>query len=97
MGLCFIHSLVDGVVRKTAPAPGGPNTLTVIKHIERLQPGAHRPSTLRELNAMLTVSQIMTANVDLDDLLELIVGELVHAVDAERGTLYLVDEEMRIP
>jgi len=98
MGLHFIYSLMDDVVRKTAPAPGGPNTLTLIKRVERLQPGNRRqfPSqgrTLRELDAMLTVSQIIAANVDLDDLLELIVNELVETIDADRGTLYLIDEE----
>jgi len=93
MGLHLIHSVVDDVVRKTAPSPGGPNSITLIKHIERLKPGVHRPSTLRELNAMLTVSQIMATDVGLDDLLELIVNELVEAIDAERGTLYLIDEE----
>lgn len=93
MGLHFIHSLMDSVVRQTAPAPGGQNTLTLTKHIERLQPGDRRPSTLRELNAMLTVSQIVAANIDLDDLLGLIVNELVDTIGADRGTLYLIDEE----
>ena len=93
MGLHLIHSLMDGVERQTTPEPGGPNTLTLIKQIERLPPGAHRPSTMRELNAMLAVSQTMTANVDLDDLLRLIVNEVVTAIDAGGGTLYLIDEE----
>jgi serine phosphatase RsbU (regulator of sigma subunit)/anti-sigma regulatory factor (Ser/Thr protein kinase) len=93
MGLHLIHSLMDGVVRQTAPEPGGPNTLTLIKHIERMEPDTHRPSTMRELNAMLSVSQTMAANVDLDDLLRLIVNELVAAIDARGGTLYLIDEE----
>jgi serine phosphatase RsbU (regulator of sigma subunit) len=48
---------------------------------------------MRELNAMLAVSQTMTANVDLDDLLRLIVNEVVTAIDAGGGTLYLIDEE----
>jgi sigma-B regulation protein RsbU (phosphoserine phosphatase) len=93
MGLHLIHCLMDDVVREMAPTPGGPNTVTLIKRIEREQPDAHRPSTVRELRAMLNVSRIMAANVDLDDLLELIINELVRTIDAERGTLYLVDEE----
>jgi sigma-B regulation protein RsbU (phosphoserine phosphatase) len=99
MGLRLIHSLMDVVVRETAQAPGDPNTLTLIKHMERAPAsgarpdGARHPNTLRELNAMLAVSRIMTANLDLDDLLKLILNELAKAVDADRGALYLVDED----
>ncbi len=34
MGLQLIHSLMDDVVRETAPAPGGPNILILSKHVE---------------------------------------------------------------
>ncbi len=34
MGLPLIHSLMDGVVRETASAPGGPNVLMLSKHVE---------------------------------------------------------------
>ncbi len=34
-GLQLIHSLMDNVERKVASAPGGPNVLTLIKHVER--------------------------------------------------------------
>jgi anti-sigma regulatory factor (Ser/Thr protein kinase) len=33
-GLQLIHSLMDDVVRKTASAPGEPNTLVLRKHVE---------------------------------------------------------------
>ena len=36
-GLHIIHSLIDDVVRKTAPTPGGPNVLILSKHVEPLQ------------------------------------------------------------
>ena len=36
-GLQLIHSLVDDVVRKTSSAPGGPNVLTLSKHLRRQQ------------------------------------------------------------
>jgi len=39
MGLHLIHSVMHNVVRSMAPAPGGPNTLTLTKRIERLPPG----------------------------------------------------------
>jgi serine phosphatase RsbU (regulator of sigma subunit)/anti-sigma regulatory factor (Ser/Thr protein kinase) len=98
MGLHLIHSLMDRVVRQTTPAPGGPNTVVLNKHVERspvpgVGPRARRPSTLRELNAIRTIIEFMAANMDLDELLELIINELVDTIGADRGTLYLVDEE----
>ena len=33
-GLRLIHSLMDDVVRETASVPGGPNVLTLSKHVE---------------------------------------------------------------
>lgn len=93
MGLHLIRSVMDGVVRKTAPTPGETNSLTLIKKIERLRVGARRPSTLRELHAMRTISEVMASSTDLNGLLTLIVNELVETIDAEQGTLYLVDEE----
>jgi sigma-B regulation protein RsbU (phosphoserine phosphatase) len=93
MGLHLIQNLMDDVERQTASELGGPNTLTLVKRVERLPLGAQRPSTMRELHAIRTVSQIMTTGIDLDELLKLIVNKLVETIDAERGTLYLVDEE----
>jgi sigma-B regulation protein RsbU (phosphoserine phosphatase) len=104
MGLHFIYSLMDDVKRHTMPEPGGPNMLTLTKRLEsqpavgdsdRTGRGAfsERVSTLRELNAMLTVSRSMTADVDVDDMLVLIINELVQAIDAERGAIYLFDQE----
>ena len=34
-GLRLIHRLMDDVARETASAPGGPNVLTLSKHVER--------------------------------------------------------------
>ena len=34
-GLRLIHSLMDDVERETSSAPGGPNVLTLSKHVER--------------------------------------------------------------
>lgn len=93
MGLHFIESLTDGIVRQIAVHPGDANILTISKRIEQLKPGTSQPSAARELNAMLSVSQIMTTGLSLDDLLARIVNQLVETIDAERGTLYLVDEE----
>ena len=48
-GLYLIHSLIDNVVRETAPAPGGPNVLTLSKHIERLQSRCLSPQHSTEI------------------------------------------------
>lgn len=93
MGLHFIHRLMDGVERRTADSPGEPNTLKLIKRIERADPGQRTPSAIQELNAMRTVSEVMTSNIELDDLLNLIITKLVTTINAERGTLYLIDEQ----
>lgn len=92
MGLHFINKLMDSVERETAPVLGQPNVLRLVKLIEHSQPGQHLPSTVQELNAMRTVSEVMTSNINLDDLLSLIINKLVTTINADRGTLFLVDE-----
>lgn len=93
MGLHFIQNLTDDLIREIAQRPGDANKLTLVKHVDRLRPGISQPSAMRELNAMLSVSQIMATGISLDDLLERIVNQLVETIEAERGTLYLIDEE----
>lgn len=93
MGLHFIHNLMDHVDRTTTDVLGEENQLILYKQMERLRPGAHTPNAMRELNAMLNVSRVLSTNISLDDLLERIVNELVATIEAERGTLYLIDEE----
>jgi len=92
MGLHFIHTLMDRVERETTDEIGQPNTLTLVKLIERAKPGTRPPSPVQELNAMRTVSEVMTSNINLDDLLSLIISKLVSTIGAERGTLFLLDE-----
>jgi phosphoserine phosphatase RsbU/P len=72
---------------------GQPNTLKLVKLIERAEAGGSAMSPVQELNAMRSVSEVMTSNIKLDDLLNLILSKLVTTINAERGTLYLVDEE----
>jgi sigma-B regulation protein RsbU (phosphoserine phosphatase) len=100
MGLHFIHSLMDQVTRRVSQTRSEPNTLTLSKRIDRALPGApqeseQRISTQRELDAMLSVSRNISADVALDDLLALIVHELVRAVQAERGAIYLVTPDQK--
>ena len=35
MGVLLVHELMDEVTHTTASAPGGPNVLTMVKHIGR--------------------------------------------------------------
>lgn len=76
-----------------SPAPGEPNRLTLSARFEPVPPGVPSISPSRELNAMLAVSQSITTNMTLDELLTFIVNQLVETVGADRGTLYLVDED----
>ncbi|NLX09272.1 MAG: SpoIIE family protein phosphatase [Chloroflexi bacterium] len=93
MGLHFIHTLMDRVERETASRPGAPNTIRLIKHIERAAPDARPISAAQELNAIRTISEVITSNIELDDLLSLILNKLITTINAERGTIYLVDHE----
>lgn len=93
MGLHFINTLMDNVIRENGTRMGDANVLTMLKHIERLQNGARPPDTLRELNAMLAVSQLMSAGVPLEQLLYTLINKLVESLDTEGGTLYLIDRE----
>lgn len=92
MGLYFIHSLTDGVMRQAASKPEGPNKLILTKYIERRTSGTAEPDLARELDAMLSVSE-MAGSTDLDALLRRIIDELITTIGAERGTLFLIDEE----
>lgn len=93
MGLYFINSLMDRVERQIAPQIGQPNVIRLTKLIERARPGVHPLNAVQELNVMRTISEVMTTNIDLDDLLNLIISKLLVTINAERGTLFLVDEE----
>jgi phosphoserine phosphatase RsbU/P len=93
MGVHFIRSLMDEVGYTSASEPGGKNTLTLTKTVERLKAGALLPSALRELNAMLRISQSMMTSIDLDQLLGVIINNMLEVVSAEYGILYLLDIE----
>ena len=77
----------DGLAEDERGAPSDGRGMSTSSAVEE------RTSTLRELNAMLTVSGSMTAAVDIDDMLVLIINELVQAIHAERGAIYLIDED----
>ena len=89
----FAHVNPMSVDYKPAAQPGGPNVIKMRQNIERGSSSANVMSVDQELNAIQTISELMTTNIQLDELLKLIIDKLVDTIDADRGTLYLVDEE----
>ena len=49
MGLHFIYSLMDRVTRRVSPTPGAPNTLTLVKRIDRNARSVHDVCRCREI------------------------------------------------
>jgi phosphoserine phosphatase RsbU/P len=93
MGLHLIRNVMDVVEWDSAARTGGVNCLRMVKHIHRMEAGVRRPSKSRELSAIRAVSQVMATSIELDNLLKVMIDKLVDTLDAERATMYLVDEE----
>src|SRR6185369_14734009 len=51
------------------------------------------PSDVTKPSVLLAVGPLLQREVDLDDLLDKIVHRIAQAVEADRGTIYLVDPE----
>jgi sigma-B regulation protein RsbU (phosphoserine phosphatase) len=92
LGLQLIRSLMDEVRFVSSPAPGLPHAVILTQRIRRQEAAPVRAASTRALDALQTVSEVMATSINLDDLLQLIVEKLVEAIDASRGTLYLIDE-----
>jgi sigma-B regulation protein RsbU (phosphoserine phosphatase) len=93
MGLHLMRNVMDVVEWDTQTSQGEVNRLHLVKTIQRMQAGVHRPSKGRELSAIRAVSQVLTTTIELDHLLRLIIDKLVETLDVERCTIFLVDEE----
>ncbi len=91
MGVHLIEHLMDSAVWITG-GDDSPNMLIMTKHLDYLSKGAQRTSTRRQLNALLSVSQVMATTTDPNKLLDVIIEEVQEVLDAERSTLYLLDE-----
>jgi K+-sensing histidine kinase KdpD len=66
---------------------------TLKKQIE-----THHESTKKEinrLNALVEATQTVNSSLELDKVLQLILDEAIRITDAERGTIYLVDENTK--
>jgi sigma-B regulation protein RsbU (phosphoserine phosphatase) len=84
--------LMDNIEYHPAAATDQPHVLLMKKGLTEACFSSESAVNLRELRAMLNVSQSMASDTDLDELLALIVDELVTAIDVERATLYLIDD-----
>jgi sigma-B regulation protein RsbU (phosphoserine phosphatase) len=98
IAITFVHRELAAVI----PIPAnGPIELHIVdatmsvlrRRIERDDNFSPLSTTEQKLDAIQTISEVMTTNIHLEDLLRLIVDKLVESIDSERGTLYLVDDE----
>ena len=93
MGVHLIEHLMDSAVWIASDDDTNPNMLIMTKKLEHIASGGQRTSARRQLNALLSVNQVMATTTDPDKLLDLIVAEVRDVMDAERCTLYLLDDE----
>ncbi len=92
MGVHLIEHLMDSAVWIASDEDTNPNMLIMTKKLEYIASGGQRTNARRQLNALLSVNQVMATTTDPDKLLDLIVAEVRDVMDAERCTLYLLDE-----
>lgn len=89
MGMHFMRSLMDSV--KFDPIDGLGTVLTMTKRC------AGNPPLVRdELQVFEDVGRALSDVYDVNDLMDLIVRKLTQVVDADRGTLYLVDGDQLV-
>lgn len=67
------------------------DTLTTV--IERK--GIDARQEIARLNALIESAQVVNSSLDLDKLLQIILDEAIKITDAERGTIYVLDEEKK--
>ncbi len=66
---------------------------TLKKQIESYHQISEKEIT--RLNALVEATQTVNSSLELDKVLQLILGEAIRITDAERGTIYLVDENTK--
>jgi signal transduction histidine kinase/CRP-like cAMP-binding protein len=72
--------------------------LSVSNDILKKQIEHHHRSSRKEitrLNALIEATQTVNSSLELDKVLQLILDEAIRITDAERGTIYLVDENTK--
>lgn len=92
MGMHFMRTLMDNVEYTFDGENGTTLTMTKTLDLDALR-GAPQPEIERELLVFEEVGWALTNARDVNDLLNLIVDKLRQVVDADRGTLYLMDDQ----
>ena len=72
--------------------------LSVSNDILKKQIEYHHQASKKEitrLNALIEATQTVNSSLELDKVLQLILDEAIRITDAERGTIYLVDENTK--
>jgi serine phosphatase RsbU (regulator of sigma subunit)/anti-sigma regulatory factor (Ser/Thr protein kinase) len=89
MGLQLISALVDSMERHSHP-----NRLILNKQVALNVPRLLLPKRDRQaLQALQTISHAISNSPELDEVLQVVMEKVAEAVQAERATLYLIDEE----
>jgi sigma-B regulation protein RsbU (phosphoserine phosphatase) len=70
-----------------------PTSWRLTMRIERSNTALPLSDAEQDLNAIQTISEVLTTQIHLDDLLRMIIDRLVATIDADRGTLYLIDPD----
>lgn len=89
MGMHFMRSLMDEVTYRQRENDNG-TTLTMLKKIDQKPVDYHIEEELRVFEE---VGRALSNERDVNTLLNLIVEKLIQVVDADRGTLYLLEPE----
>ena len=92
MGMHFMRTLMDSINYHFDENNG-----TVLSMIKQLESVSQRPELVeqieRELQVFEAVGRALSNERNVDALLDLIVDKLTEVIDADRGTLYLLDPQ----
>ncbi|NDJ85054.1 MAG: SpoIIE family protein phosphatase [Chloroflexi bacterium] len=97
MGVHFMRSMMDSITYQFDAVDG--TILTMTKKLDHLSDSGDQrqfdEQTEHELQVFNAVAVALSTERHVDALLDLIVDKLIEVVNADRGTLYLVDADRR--
>lgn len=93
MGMHFMRSLMDDIHYHFDPEAGTVLTMTKLRQAEPSSTPLFDERIERELHVFETVARALSNERNANALLDLIVDKLTEVVEADRGTLYLLDRE----
>lgn len=92
MGMHFMRTLMDGVTFQFDEVEG--TILTMTKKLDAIPDPPHFEEQIAyELQVLDEVARAISTEHNVDALLDLIIDKLTAVVSADRGTLYLIDQE----